>query len=296
MTVRTWSGSNGNFKTANNWSPPGTPMSGDTAIITNGSVNINKFDLTGIDVEVTSTDQNNPTTLTLHNSTIDFFAVTTPASNDFPIADMTIRGTVTEEGTLMLGAVNQFNGGSTLNMDIKNGSNFINKGSINEESFSHLNISGKGAFDNNGTWDAVGSQSTVSTPIDGIGTINVELGINEVGSKLTVGNSVSANQTVNLIGNAQLQLDDTPQFLAQITMANVTGSGLLEEVILSGITSTSASYNGSILDVFNGSNLVASLRITSAHDMGFTVNSSGGNTFITPDGPVMAPIAHALVG
>jgi hypothetical protein len=95
---------------------------------------------------------------------------------------------------------------------------------------------------------------------------------------LTLGSSVGAGETVNVLGTALL-LSDTPEFLGQINLASPPPPFGLEQVILQGVTSTSASYDGSTLSVFDGPDLVASLRVATPDNL--AVTSSGGNTFIT---------------
>jgi len=291
MALKTWNGSNGNFQNPNDWTPKGVPAAGDDAVITNGTVRINNLNLTGVGIQVSSQNQSNPVTLDIHNSTIGTVPITELTPQQFAIADMNIKGTVIENDLLKLGGFSRTPVGSTLNMDIAKHSTFVNTGTIDAETGSTISVIGKGTFENNSTFDVIGSMTTVDTPITGTGTINAEIGIDTRATQLNIGDSVSAGETVNVIGNAVLQLSDTPEFLGAINFAPPPPPGIgLEEVILQGIASTSASYNGSVLSVFNGTDLVASLRVATPD--GLTVTSSGGNTFITPDGPIVA--AHAL--
>ena len=283
MTLKTWNGSKGNFKNPKDWTPKGIPAAGDDADITNGTVRIRNLDLTDITLRVSSQSQSNPATLDIRNSIIGNLAIVPQTPQQFPVADMNIRGTVTEDGFVQLGDFSSVVAGSTLDIDIANRhSTFINIGTINEGTGSTFDVTGKGAFENDGTLNVVGSNATIDTPITGTGTINIEIGINTHEAQLTLGNSVSAGETVNVLGTALL-LSDAPEFLGQINLASPPPPFGLEEVTLQGVASTSASYDGSTLSVFNGPNLVASLRIATPDHL--TVTSSGGNTFITPGAP-----------
>jgi hypothetical protein len=291
MTLKTWNASNGSFTNPKDWTPQGVPVSADTADITNGTVRIRNLDLTDVTMQVSSQSQSNPATLDIRNSTIGNLAIVPQTSQQFPVADINIRGTATEDGFVQLGDFSSVVAGSTLDVTVANRSTFINTGTINEGTGSTLDVTGRGTFENDGTFNVQGSEATIDTPITGTGTINAEIGIDTRATQLTIGGSVSAGETVNVIGNAVLQLSDTPEFLGEINFAPPPPPGVgLEEVILQGIASTAASYNGSVLSVFNGPDLVASLRVATPD--GLTVTSSGGNTFIAPDGPIVA--AHAL--
>jgi len=283
MTLKTWNGSKGNFKNPKDWTPKGIPAAGDDADITNGTVRVRNLDLTDITLRVSSQSQSNPATLDIRNSIIGNLAIVPQTPQQFPVADMNIRGTVTGDGFVQLGDFSSVVAGSTLDIDIANHhSTFINTGTINEGTGSTFDVTGKGAFENDGTLNVVGSNATIDTPITGTGTINIEIGINTHEAQLTLGNSVSAGETVNVLGTALL-LSDAPEFLGQINLASPPPPFGLEEVTLQGVASTSASYDGSTLSVFNGPNLVASLKIATPDHL--TVTSSGGNTFITPDAP-----------
>ena len=185
---------------------------------------------------------------------------------------------------MQLGDFSSVAAGSTLDVAVANRSTFINTGTINEGTGSTLDVTGKGTFENDSTLNVQGSNATIDTPLTGTGTANIEIGIDTHAAQLTLGNSVSAGETVNVLGTTLL-LSDTPEFLGQINFASPPpppGIGL-EEVILQGIPSTSANYDGSILSVFSGPDLVASLRVATPDHL--TVTSSGGNRFITPDAP-----------
>ena len=183
---------------------------------------------------------------------------------------------------MQLGDFSSVAAGSTLDVAVANRSTFINTGTINEGTGSTFDVTGKGTFENDSTLNVQGSNATIDTPLTGTGTANIEIGIDTHAAQLTLGNSVSAGETVNVLGTALL-LSDAPEFLGQINLASPPPPFGLEEVILQGVASTSSSYDGSTLSVFNGPNLVASLRIATPDHL--TVTSSGGNTFITPDAP-----------
>ena len=94
MTLKTWNGSNGNFKNPKDWTPKGVPAAGDDADITNGTVRIRNLDLTDIPLRVSSQSQSNPATLNIRNSTIGNLAIVPQTPQQLPVADMNIRGTV----------------------------------------------------------------------------------------------------------------------------------------------------------------------------------------------------------
>ena len=51
MTTKTWNGTSGNFTDAANWSPAGTPTSGDVAVINAGTVAVSGT-IAGIEIDL----------------------------------------------------------------------------------------------------------------------------------------------------------------------------------------------------------------------------------------------------
>jgi hypothetical protein len=280
MVDATWNGGNGSYADPNNWSGGVVPdQPGDVGIVTIGTIQIDKLNLTGVGTQISSRSNANPVTLDVRNSTLGVVPITELTTSLFPIADINTQGKVTLANYMQLGGgIESFNFGSTLNLDIGRG-RFTNLGTIDEQTFSDLNVTGKGKFANDGTVDITGASATVDTAVVGTGVINEQIGIDTHASFLEFGGKVGAGQTINLDGT-RLILDDAKQFKGLIVFAEPPPPPAigLEQVELKGIAATSSSYNGGVLDVFVGSQVAAALRIT-ANDP--HVASSGGNTFIT---------------
>jgi hypothetical protein len=280
MVDATWNGGNGSYADPNNWSGGVVPdQPGDVGIVTIGAIQIDKLNLTGVGTQISSWSNANPVTLDVRNSTLGVVPITELTTSLFPIADINTQGKVTLANYMQLGGgIESFNFGSTLNLDI-GGGRFTNLGTIDEQTFSDLNVTGKGKFANDGTVDITGASATVDTAVVGTGVINEQIGIDTHASFLEFGGKVGAGQTINLDGT-RLILDDAKQFKGLIVFAEPPPPPAigLEQVELKGIAATSSSYNGGVLDVFVGSQVAAALRIT-ANDP--QVASSGGNTFIT---------------
>jgi hypothetical protein len=255
-----------------------------TETFSNGTVRIHKQVLSGTDVQAESADQNNPTTLRVRDSTLGNVAVTITNGAFFPIADMTVKGTVNEVGTLQLGGgFLGVNFRSILDTTIANNSDFNLTGTVQEGGpTSQWTIDGKGTFSNNGIVNISGAETTIDTPVDGTGQFNLTLGIHAVGSNLTLNNAVGSGETINIDAGCHLLLSDTPQFLAQVNMGVSPSPFGPSDITLEGITSTSSTYDGSTLEVFNGSHEAASLHITTQDLQGLLVTSANGNTVITP--------------
>lgn len=280
MVDATWNGGSGNYADSNNWSGGVVPdQPGDLGIVTNGTIQIDKLNLTSVGTQISSQSQSNPVTLDIRNSTLGVVPIAELSSSLFPIADLNTRGEVTLANYMQLGGgIEGFNYGSTLNLHIRSG-RFINAGTIDEQTFSNLNVTGNGKFTNDGTFTIEGAGATIDTSVVGTGVINEQIGIDTHASFLEFGGKVGTGQTINLDGT-QLILDDAKQFKGLIVFAEPPPPPAigLEQVELKGIAATSSNYSGGILDVFVGSHVSAALRIT-ANDP--QVTSSGGNTFIT---------------
>lgn len=280
MVDATWNGGNGNYADPNNWSGGAVPdQPGDLGIVTKGTIQIDKLNLTAVGIQISSQCNANPVTLDVRNSTLGVVPITELTPSLFPIADINTQGKVTLANYMQLGGgIEGFNFGSTLNLDI-DGGRFTNAGTIDEQTFSSLNVTGNGKFANDGTVDVTGANATVDSAVVGTGIINEQIGIDTHASFLEFGGKVGAGQTINLDGT-RLILDDAKQFKGLIVFAEPPPPPAigLEQVELKGIAATSSSYSGGIFDVFVGSRVAATLRIT-ANDP--QVTSSGGNTFIT---------------
>jgi hypothetical protein len=280
MVDATWNGGNGSYADPNNWSGGVVPdQPGDVGIVTIGTIQIDKLNLTGVGTQISSWSNANPVTLDVRNSTLGVVPITELTTSLFPIADINTQGKVTLANYMQLGGgIEGVNFGSTLNLDI-GGGRFTNAGTINEQTFSNLNVTGNGKFANDGTVDITGANATVDTAMVGTGVINEQIGIDTHASLLEFGGNVGAGQTINLDGT-QLILDEAKQFKGLIVFAEPPPPPAigLEQVELKDIAATSSSYSGGVLDVFAGTHVAAALRIT-ANDP--QVTSSGGNTFIT---------------
>jgi hypothetical protein len=277
MVDPVWNGGDGSWKDKANWSPAVVPTAG-SAVVTAGTVIVNNLDLTGVVLQTFSNSPSSPATIDVHNSTLGPFVISED-QHSFPIADMNVKGEVTSASVLDLGGgFKGENFGSTLNLNIVNqNSEFVNTGTIFEQTFSHFNETGKGTFVNDGSMVVEGANATFGTDVVGTGVIHEQIGIDTHNSVVEFIHGVAAGQTVNLDGTT-LILDDAKQFQGLINFAEPPSPFGGEVVELKGIVATSSSYSGGIFDVFSGNQLAASLRLT-ANDP--HVTTSGGNSFIT---------------
>src|ERR1700722_12209626 len=124
-TQHIWFGGTGNFSHSSGWSPKGVPESGDSAIITAGTVRASNGSLAGIDINIGSKVPNNDPILALRNETVgDVLVETTesrPEEDPDPTryADITFAGKVTAAGEIDVGGTNVLGRGVPGNLDIR---------------------------------------------------------------------------------------------------------------------------------------------------------------------------------
>jgi plastocyanin len=138
---------------------------------------------------------------------------------------------------------------------------------------------------NNGTLIAVGGTMDITGSLTGTGSVGFDTDLqqgttNPVGATLEV-NSVSAGQTIVMNGDDILQID-TPSGFAGTIVAKVG-----DQIILGGVTATSAMVNGGTLVVFDGTQTVASLALSGDYSADHVTAS--GSTLTLASGAVTGP-------
>ncbi len=284
-----WFGGDGNFGRARNWSPNGVPRSGDTAIITAGTVHARNGSLQGVDINIGAEQPVHDPVLALRNETLGNVQVVTtelhPESDPDAIryADITVAGRVTAAGTISVGETSVIGSGVPGNLDIRlaRGATLHVTGGLNAAAISVITIIGqpRSTLVNDGQFSLGGASLDVEVPVSGNGTFVVDRGKFAEGS-LTFDRAVSAGEHIT-VGTAMLNLVHPMTFLGSISE---TPPG---EVVLD-VASTSSSYANGILTVLDNHKTVAKLHITSFEDMGFNVASQDGQTLITTPGPIGA--------
>jgi hypothetical protein len=163
---------------------------------------------------------------------------------------------------------------------------------------------------NNGTLIAVGGTMDITGGLTGIGVVGFDTDLQQgvtsaVGATLEV-NGVSAGQTIVMNGDDILRLDTPSSFAGTI----VAKAG--DQIILGGVTATSAMVSGSTLVVFDGTQTVASLALSgdysaehvtaSGSTLAFVAGVAGGPTIsgaasgqTVTDAGTITPFANVVI-
>ena len=116
-----------------------------------------------------------------------------------------------------------------------------------------------GGVANNGTLIALGGTMALAGALTGTGTVGFDVDgetgiLSDIGATLAV-NSVSAGQTIVMVGNDTLQINAISNF------AGTVHASLGDRIVLTGMTATSAVVNNGTLVVSNGAQTVGSLLL-----------------------------------
>jgi hypothetical protein len=288
-TQYAWFGGIGNFGHANDWSPKGVPESGDSAVITAGSVRASNGSLTGIDINIGSRMPDNDPILALRNETVgDALIKTTeyrPEEDPDPTryADITVAGKVTAAGAIQVGGINDLGRPVPGNLDIRlaRGATLHVTGSLSGDGDSSVSITGQqhSVLINEGQINSGGADIEIDTSVRGNGTFLVEGG-RFVGGTVTFDRGVSAGENVDVGEWGMLNLTKPMEFLGSIV------AEAPDFKIVLATDFTAASYANGVLAVLNHAKTVAALHITSFDDMGFSVANADGQTVITTPGSI----------
>jgi hypothetical protein len=279
--TRTWQNQDGHFSTGANWSPSGVPQAGDTAVIQNGSVTVDPGDGTGVN-------------FLLENASASF------TQGDYDIGQLRGNGTVVigypphaatlfATGVLLVGnqlGVSEFGASGGRGSFVITGDSTLTKGAslkVNEVGTASLPL---GTIENDGTMSLLLGSAVTVGQINGTGTVSVT-----EGSTLNVQLGAAASETVKVQGYGHLDIglgalpgaNPDLHFLAPIALDN-TGTITLERTQATTETFRHIAPNLADLQLFNGSTLVADLKIAGEKHVYATYDpgtGAGGRIIIT---------------
>jgi hypothetical protein len=312
-TTRTWFGGTGQFNNANNWDPAGVPVSGDTAILDTGTVQLSNQGLSGVTFDMTGTSAATQPVLTLRNVALNG-TIESTGNGSFmtgSFGEVDARGVVTSAGLISVLGGRAPEGHLTI--DIHSGSSFVNAGTITDfdPTPDNLLVNGGGTFVNDGTVLSQDGSPIFDTKVIGTGTFNVRsadlFGASlEFDKSVSSGITVSFNDTVSFVG---IILTEPLQFMAAIIdMGKMVNNGTpVESIDLPNQPAskvTSETFADNQLQLFAGHKLVADLNIVgdfTTANFALSADDNGG-TFIfftktpamaTPDPPIVPSMAHS---
>ena len=254
----------------NDWSPTVAPASGDTLNMSSGTINITGNDLAGDPLTfVSPTDitpfQNN---VVLANGSA---RLTDANGNDFTlstsdsVASTFVGGNgvgfngamnLSPNGTTTLTGVVKFLYGVFVNPNGNNGSNFVNDGSVGlTHATLNADLSGTGTYD-------------LTRYHDGPGMVEIN-------------GSVAAGLTFTMDGASEdqsvLTLDQPAAFGAQINVPakSPEGTAGADTIHLQGLTATNYTLANGVFTLFDGTNVVDTLNLTTA--LPLTVDQDSGS-------------------
>jgi hypothetical protein len=290
-TTRTWFGGTGLFNNANDWNPTGVPVSGDTAVIDTGTVQLSNQGLSGVTFDMTGTSAATEPMLALRNVALNG-TIESTGNGSFmtgSFGEIDARGVVTSAGPIIVLGGRAPEGHLTI--DIHSGSSFVNTGTITDSDpqTGALTISG-GTFVNNGTVISQGGDQVFDTRIIGTGTFNTR-SAGLIGAATEFDKSVSSGITVSFNDNvtfAEIILAKPLQFMAAITdmgamVNNVTPVDAIDLPNTPEAKVTSQTFADNHLQLFAGHKLVADLNIIGDFTTGnFALSADdNGGTLIT---------------
>lgn len=206
-----------------------------------------------------------------------------------------VAGVVTnQDGAVYAGRFGRPEGDSVLDIAIAPGSTLVNKGVLNANPKSMMNIVGYGGstLENDQSISASGGTLTISAHLTGTGDVyaSTALGGSASGS-IELNAAVDAGQTFHL-SRAVLQVDQPLAFLGQID-ANPQQLGA--RVTLEGLAATSWDVNGSTVELLNASGgVIDTLRFTTPQDattlqVYVAPDATYGSAVSVVTGPIFSP-------
>jgi hypothetical protein len=260
----TWFGGTGRFDNPHDWSPPGVPQSGETAIINTGTVVFRNERVSGVSFTLHGISQADQPVLKLRNvdlqSYISLSGQISPPVSAF-YGELLVSGLVDSSGNISLGSGRGPGAGGNLTVDIKPNSVFVNTGTITLDlaSFTVTGAKHNAVFVNDGTVVDFGLRVRIDTPVIGTGTFQQPPTI--FSTDFTFGDSVGSGITVDLHSLGQpsvITIDKPMKFLAAI---QGFGEGLPNSIDLPNTAVTSESFSDNHLKLFDQDRLVADLNI-----------------------------------
>lgn len=273
MTTRTWNGTTGNYTDAGSWSPTGVPTSGDTAIISSGTVNTSG-PISGVAIQLNEVaGATASANLALNSAALDsatsLAVINAQGFTTKPPALISVTGTSSFAGT------GSFYG-SLIEFNIGTGSTLVNTGTMNFYSSSPAAVGG--TLQNSGTIAIVnpgnGVQvSNLASAVTGTGTI----ALGEHG-RLEFDGPVGSGQTIvfndGSAGNELLQFNN-----AGAVSATLNGFSVSDTLIVN----TNSAYTGynyvagansGTLQLLSGGTAFASLNLQGQYSQGsFAITS-----------------------
>ena len=315
MTTKTWFGGTSYFNDPNDWSPPGVPQGGDTAVISMGTVKLHSHLLSGVSFQIGSAVENNAPPPS-EKPVLDLRNVKLNSEIGFPIskgqdfyAGIRVSGVVQSAGDI--GLLGGRSSPDHLQVYMSRYSLLVNSGTITLGDRSTFDIKAakdEAAFINTGTVLTSGGMTLIESPVVGNGRFEVEGDfLYGFTGRLTFAQDVAPGTHVDLsaTGSSVLTLDKPCEFLGDITLSAVPSHvppGVLtpgvkgpnyNEIDLPNTVATSETFANNQLNLFNGEELVAKLNIigdlTSAN-FALRPLSSGGTAieYIPPASATMA--------
>ncbi len=260
MATKTWDGAVGSFDSGN-WSPS-PPTADDDALIRSGLVTFN--DLTVFDVPLQLGGTNGQTPGVFMHDTVFGDGVTEPEPiNGSATASAVIDGYAYWLGRNQVG--DSFTGRGELTVNITTGSFFFTTGDTYVDAGSRLTINSNGGlFAQYGNLHVVGGMAVLNSWTYGPGRLTLESSRTQGDAQLALKSGVSGGTTVDF-GDTNVSKAvqiDFPQYF----LGSVTNFDSVRDTLLLRTGSDHFAYDGAgRLDIFAGSNQVASLEILGAN-------------------------------
>jgi hypothetical protein len=295
MTEKTWFGGSGSFCDANDWSPTGVPVAGDTITLTAGTLDVKDRNLSDIPLTMGSFSG---ATLDLRNSVLGNVVLTsTPALSAETEGNHTIgvSGLSVFAGTVSTASSGyaEFADATTINID--RDSTLLNIGtvSLGADYGETLDVNGsrKAFLLNDGLIDVEGGRGgakvTIGTNVGGFGTIEVgvaaPLALGYPAGTVEFAGHVGSGQTFEFSGHegsttsyVLLQIDMAEAFKA--TIKDFTSTDTIE---LKNTTVTSDRFSDGVLTLSDGCHPVAHLHFSGSYTASdFTTQVVDGDTLI----------------
>ncbi|MBV9250496.1 MAG: hypothetical protein JO227_14770 [Acetobacteraceae bacterium] len=275
MVTKTFNGNGGSLTDGTNWTPPGVPLPGDTAVMSSGSGILGDSNLNGDTLlfghDFSGTEP--PPNLTLWNATLDL--------ENQGLAEGTVSAA--DGSTLNINRVASSEG-ATLTVNIADSDQL--DGTLAAPVFRSLvTINGPtSVYNHSGTTDlTLGGRVELNTNVLGTGDWNLSFV-----SELTTNGLFT--ETVTDQGGA-LDVKTPTLFTGQINLINSVDSQPVTQVSLEGLFATAATYDGSTLSLLFGSEVIDQVKISDPNSFKVYQAPTGVQIFAgEPSTPVTFPL------
>lgn len=303
MTLRTWFGGTGSFTTAGDWSPAGVPQSGDTALITAGTVDVTRLDISAVSIGLGNFQSGAAAVLDLKAATVGDIGLDTSGPPDAE-GYQTIN---ISQYAIFTGLVAPaFESGGALTINVAAHGVMVSQGtlSVGGPPPGAITIDGgAGAvLDNQGLIEATGASIIIDPNVIGTGTVEMASDTpSTINSQVEFGGYVGPEQTVLFSGQAaapsvELLLLDTPREF----LAGIDGFAGSDTIDLANTTVTSDDFANGVLTLRDGHSVVADLHFAGSYTTDdFTITESGGGTLVSLNpsaNDAVSAILHGLHG